>query len=155
MERALGAYGLGRRRSEAPLEYLDRIGRPPNTTLRSGVYGASLVEAYHGADVFLHPARLSSASTAMLEAMATGLPVVVPDVGGVRDYTGDDAAEIVSPNDPTALAEGILRLAAGPDRRQAMGARSEERTRALDWPYIAHEYVETYRRALARRAGDG
>jgi glycosyltransferase involved in cell wall biosynthesis len=135
----------------APADYLDKLGTPPRTTLGSGVYGADLVRAYHDADVFLHPARLSSGSTAMLEAMACGLPVAVPDVGGVRDYVDEASAEIVAPNDPVALADGVLRLAADPDRRRRMGAMAEEQSRTHDWAYIAWEYLVTYREALARR----
>jgi glycosyltransferase involved in cell wall biosynthesis len=139
----------------APRDYLESVGEPPRTRLASDVTGGDLVTAYHEADVFIHPARLSTASTAMLEAMSCGLPVVVPDVGGVREYADESCAEIVPPSDSDAMAESILRLAADPERRRRMGARSDERTRALDWPYIAHEWVQVYQRALASRAARG
>lgn len=131
--------------------YLAQLGDVPRTTTGTGVFGADLVRTYHEHDVFVHPARMSSGSTAMLEAMATGLPVAVPAVGGVPDYADASCAELTTPDDPDALAEAVLRLAADPERRARLGAAAEQRTRTLDWPYIAHEYVETYRQALARR----
>lgn len=137
----------------APPAYLEAVGEAPRTTRRSAVHGPELIAEYHAADVFLHSAASSTASTAMLEAMACGLPIVVPGVGGVREYADERCAIITAPGDPDALAEGILLLAADPERRRAMGRCSDERTRRLDWPYIAHEYVNVYERALARHRG--
>jgi len=137
----------------APPDFLEKLGDQPRLSRDYGVYGADLVAAYQSADVLVHPAANFSASTALGEGMACGLPVVVPEVGGIRDYAGEDCAEITPPGDAGAMADAILRLAADPERRTRLGARSEERTRMLDFPYIADEYVQIYERVLARRSG--
>ncbi len=41
---------------------------------------------------------------------ASGRPIVAADVGGVRDLTGDDAALLVPPDDPAALADAVLKV---------------------------------------------
>jgi glycosyltransferase involved in cell wall biosynthesis len=131
--------------------FLERLGHPPRTTTAHGVTGHALVAAYHDADLFVHPVTDASGNTALLEAMSCGLPVVATDVGGVRDYTDATCAELVSPDDPDAMADSILRLASDPERRERMGASAEQRTRTLDWPYMAANLVPVYRRALERR----
>jgi glycosyltransferase involved in cell wall biosynthesis len=136
----------------APPAFHEGVGDLPGVTLDGGVHGDDLVAAYHDADIFVHPARLFSASTALNEGMACGLPVVVPDVGGVRDYVDESCAQIVPPNDPDAMAEAILRLADDAGLRARLGAQSDRRTAAIDFPLIAEQYVQIYGRLLAERS---
>jgi len=68
----------------------------------------------------------------VLEAMASGLPVVTTDVGGNREAVEDGVTGLlVPPGDPAALAEALEALWDDPDRRESMGkagrARVEER----------------------------
>jgi glycosyltransferase involved in cell wall biosynthesis len=135
----------------SPPAFLEAVGDLPGVTLGNGLHGDDLVAAYHDADIFVHPAALFSASTALNEGMACGLPVVVPDVGGVRDYVDDDCGEIVPPDDPDAMAEAILRLADDPGLRARAGAQSDRRAAEIDFPLIADQYVQIYERLLAER----
>ncbi len=60
------------------------------------------------ADVFALPSRWEGQPLILQEAMHACRPIVAADVGGVRDLTGDDAALLVRPGDPTALAAAVL-----------------------------------------------
>ena len=60
------------------------------------------------ADVFVLPSRWEGQPLILQEALRAGRPIVAADVGGVRDLTGDDAALLVPPDDPAALADAVL-----------------------------------------------
>jgi len=63
------------------------------------------------ADVFVNPSEVEGLPVAVLEAMAAGTPVVATSVGGVPSIIHHGSTGLlVSPADPTALAEGIARL---------------------------------------------
>jgi len=70
-------------------------------------------------------------SNALIEAMASGLPVVASEVGGNREAVGDAGGRIVPPEDEDALARAILELAADPAGRRALAARAHERAARL------------------------
>jgi glycosyltransferase involved in cell wall biosynthesis len=70
-------------------------------------------------------------SAATLEAMAFGLPVVVTDVGGMREMVVNGVTGLlVPPNEPVAFADAVIRLLARPDLRASMGKAGAERVRA-------------------------
>jgi glycosyltransferase involved in cell wall biosynthesis len=80
------------------------------------------------ADVFLLPSRQEGFSNALLEAMATGLPVVATDVGGNSEALIDgEGGAIVPPFDPVALAGALLRLARYRDQLAGMGRANRRR----------------------------
>lgn len=135
----------------APAAYLAAVEGLP-VTCGGGVHGDDLVAAYQEADIFFHPAHMLAGSTAVNEAMACGLPMVVSDVPGARDYVDDECAELAPPGDADAHADAIVRLANDPDRRQRMGAHAEQRSREFDIPAIARELLAVYEKAHSRRA---
>jgi glycosyltransferase involved in cell wall biosynthesis len=64
---------------------------------------------------------------AILEAMATGLPVVATHVGGIPEMViHGETGFLVPPRDPPRLAEGILRVVQQGSRTWTMGARARE-----------------------------
>ncbi len=82
-------------------------------------------------DVFVLPSRMDPCPLAVLEAMATGLPVVATRVGGIPEEVGDDAGLLVEPEDVRGLAAAVLRLAGDPGLRARLGASGRERVEGL------------------------
>ena len=75
------------------------------------------------ADVFVLPSRSEGFSNAIIEAMAASLPVVATDVGGNAEAIKNGVSGyIVPPEDPTALAAGIMQLLRDPSQARRMGA---------------------------------
>ena len=79
-------------------------------------------------DIFVLPSDWEGISLALLEAMATGIPVVATAVGGTPEVVVDgETGLLVPPRDPEALAESITRLLNDPEMRQRMGQAGRQR----------------------------
>lgn len=103
------------------------------------------------ADVLVLPSRLEGMSNAILEAMASGLPVVANRVGGNPELVVDgETGWLAKQGDPTDLARVIGRLLADPAERGAMGEAG--RRRAVDefsLPAMMRRYADYYREVAA------
>ncbi len=77
----------------------------------------------------------------LLAYMAAGKPVVASDLPSVRELTGDDAALLVAPDDPSALAEGIQQLASDAPRAARLATRAHERALSFDWSMRARRIL--------------
>lgn len=83
-------------------------------------------QSYRGFTLFVLSSRTEQMPIAMLEAMATGLPVVATDVGDVRRILPADQGCVVPREDPRALAAAMTRLLADAEQRQALGAANRQ-----------------------------
>lgn len=81
---------------------------------------------YRGSDALVMPSRSEAYPNVVLEAMASGLPVIATDVGSVRDLVSGETAVVVPPEDPAVLADAVTALAANPQGRRRMGGRARE-----------------------------
>jgi glycosyltransferase involved in cell wall biosynthesis len=110
---------------------IDELGLAGRVTLHGHVEPEEVRRALRGADVLLHPSLSEGMPTVMLEAMACELPVVVTDVGGVREALSDGVEGIVvPPRDPAALAAALERLRLDPELRRRMGSAGRRRVHA-------------------------
>lgn len=77
------------------------------------------------ADITVVPSTVENLPNTLLEALASGLPVIAFNAGGIRDAVVDGVTGLlVEPNNPAALAAAIGRLADDPSMRQAMARES-------------------------------
>lgn len=83
------------------------------------------------ADVLALPSLWEGQPLILQEAMRAGRPIVATDVGGVRDLTGDDAALLVEPGDPAALAAGVLSVLDDPGLAGRLSKAAALRAAAL------------------------
>lgn len=107
-------------------------------------------------DVFVLNSISEAASITLLEAMATGLPAVVTDVGGNPDVVRRDVDGLLVPRkDPEAMAAALIALLRDPQRAEAMGQAA--RARVLEHFRLdrtIERYHERYVQA-AQRLGRG
>jgi glycosyltransferase involved in cell wall biosynthesis len=117
--------------------------------------GTRVAALLPGFDVFVLTSvpRSEGMPTAILEAMACGLPVVSTDVGAVRELVEDGATGlVVPPEDPDAIASAVVRLLQ--DRSLAAELGEKGRRRALEvYPLekLADLHARAYEIALAHR----
>jgi glycosyltransferase involved in cell wall biosynthesis len=79
---------------------------------------------YAEADLFVFPTRAECFGIAALEAMASGLPVVIGDVGAAREIVDDGVTGFVVRPEPEDLAAALDSIARNPDQMQGMGRRA-------------------------------
>ncbi len=84
---------------------------------------SDIPDVMRGLDCFVLPSLAEGISNTILEAMASGLPVIATDVGGNADLvSAGETGSLVPAADPEAMAREIVRLAAAPEQACAMGA---------------------------------
>ncbi|HBF22999.1 MAG TPA: hypothetical protein DDW23_04205 [Planctomycetes bacterium] len=89
------------------------------------VSGADAESVFERADVYCLPSYNEGLPGSILEAMAVGLPVISTPVGGILEAVQHESnGLIVEPGDIAALADGLVRLAADVELREAMGEAS-------------------------------
>lgn len=92
---------------------------------------AQLVSRYHGAHLYVQTSWHEGAGVAVLEAAASGVPVVGTRVGYVADWAPDAAAAIDAAS-PLTLATGIQALLGDPERRRALATAARRRVERHD-----------------------
>ncbi len=122
-DRRLLAVALG---EAAPEE---RIGA---VTLRSEPFETRDVVAkrLRGADLYVHATRADNHPLAVLEALASGVPVIASRVGGIPEQLGEETCVLVEPGHPQSLAAAVSQLLDDPDRRARMSAAAVAAARA-------------------------
>jgi glycosyltransferase involved in cell wall biosynthesis len=91
-----------------------------------------LPSLYRGAACLLFPSLFEGFGMPVLEAMASGCPVVCSDTTSLPEIAGD-AAVLVNPNDPEALAAAVFQVLTDPDFRRELVARGLRRATAFSW----------------------
>lgn len=108
---------------------------------------------YCSCDVYCSPATGNeSFGIVLLEAMASGRPVVASNIGGYRQVMGgaDSEGVLVPPKDPAAIAEAVVRLLKDPDRRRRMGEAGRRKALSYSWPRITDQVEALYYELLDR-----
>ena len=83
------------------------------------------------ATVFVLPSRWEGQPLILAEALRAGRPIVATRAGGIPDLTGDDAALLVPPDDPAALAEAVRRVLTDEALATRLAGAARDRARTL------------------------
>lgn len=87
-----------------------------------------LQQLFADADAFVFPTLGDCVPIVVMEAMASGLPVIATNVGALAEEVADGKTGfLVAPNNSTAIVEAVLALADNPERRIAMGMAGRQR----------------------------
>jgi glycosyltransferase involved in cell wall biosynthesis len=122
-------------------ETVARLGLGRRVDWRGHVDLAELATLYRGAAVLVFPSRYEGFGFPVLEAMASGTPVVATTAGAIPEVAGD-AAVLVEPGNPVAMAGGIERALSDRERLVEAGL---ERARRYSWAETARRTLAVYR----------
>jgi glycosyltransferase involved in cell wall biosynthesis len=123
------------------------------------VSAAEWPQVFNLCDVFVHltsggPSPLDTGGGALIEAQASGKPLLVTARAAAEEGIDEQAAVIVPEDDSTALADGLTRLLDDPEHAGALGERGRQRVLSnVTWDAAADRLVQAMARA-ARRPRD-
>src|SRR5581483_11111883 len=107
---------------------------------------------YGAADVVALTSANEGTPVSLIEALASGTPVVSTDVGGVRDVVLDDTGFLVADGDAEGVAAALARFADDPDLRARFGEAARERTiERFSVERLVDDVDGLYQRLLAER----
>jgi glycosyltransferase involved in cell wall biosynthesis len=110
---------------------------------------------YRSADVFCFPSIREFGGAVVLEAMASNLPCIVVNNGGVAEYVTAAAGFKIEPLSReyvvVEVAEALKKLLEAPDLRNAMGIAAGQRARDYSWSGKGQRIVATYQSLLKER----
>lgn len=107
---------------------------------------------YRSADVYCSPATGGeSFGIVLLEAMASGLPIVASDIEGYHDVVENGKEGLlVPPKSPRHIAEAIVRLARNHEERSRIAAAGREKALQYDWKKVTDQVEEVYGEVLKK-----
>jgi len=95
-------------------------------------YRTDMADVLAGMDCFVHPSRRGAFVSVLIEAMATGLPIVASDVDGIPECVGrEGAAMLLPPGNPASWADAVIRIVMDKTLAGNMAERGRERARRL------------------------
>lgn len=146
---------VGRPRPDGPVpRLLDGLGLDGSVRFTTGLTDQELSELYASAEAAVVPSLYEGFSLPAVEAMACGLALVATTAGGLPEVVGADgeAALLVPPGEPGALASALLTLLGDPDLRRRLGERGRARVLGrFTWDSAARATVDLYLQAMQRK----
>jgi glycosyltransferase involved in cell wall biosynthesis len=136
-------------------EELQTLFEGTNTVFTGFLLGEALSRAYASGDVFCFPSASETFGNVVLEAMASGLPVIVSRSGGQVDHVRQGVNGLLFPTeDQNALVDAVVRLASDLPYAQKLGANALKYARTQTWEiildtllYDLHKALTAYKRA--------
>jgi glycosyltransferase involved in cell wall biosynthesis len=124
--------------------------RLPDAVFTGTLSPPAVAVALASADLFLFPSDTETAGNVVLEAQACGLPVIVSDQGGPKEYVRPDVSGIVcAAGDIRAFCSAAVQLVHNVSRRHAMGAAARAHAETLRWERALGPLYRAYREVAA------
>lgn len=122
---------------------------PPGTHFLGRLSGSALSELYASGDVFLFPSTTDTFGNVLLEAMASGVPVVGADVGPTTELLTAGGGVTFPQGNAHAFAAQVIALADDPVRRHALAEAALAFARRCTWDRVFDDLIADYTRVIA------
>jgi glycosyltransferase involved in cell wall biosynthesis len=145
---------VGGGRQEAELRALAAQLALRNVRFVGRVTPDAIADYYADHDIYLQSPDIDNMPTSVLEAFASGMPVVSTEAGGVPAILTGGVHGLLAPlGDHNALAAHVLRLLADPDYARALARAARDTCDACTWPKVRELWLHTYRNAITTPSG--
>lgn len=131
--------------------------RVEDVIFTDSVSDEDLPRYYRSGDVFCAPnTGHESLGLILLEAMASGVPIVASRIPGFAAVVKDgEHGLLVPPRDSDALCEALKRLLSDAGMREAMGRAAARHARSWSWDEVSSAVLDFYEETAAKRSGNG
>lgn len=151
-EASLTVAGEGWQRAE--LEELARELGLRQTKFIGRVPFEEMPAMYDGADIYLTATDLDNMPSSITECLASGLPVVTTNAGGIPYIvTHEESCLMVERNDHEAMAAAALRLLEEDELAARIARQGRESCRRFSWDYVQAQWLDLYRQLAGKVAG--
>jgi glycosyltransferase involved in cell wall biosynthesis len=99
---------------------------------------------YRESDIFISASAQEGMSNAMLEAMASGIPIVTTRCEGVQELIADNGI-VIEEADAKLIADAVVNLAKSEQAYNAMCVAARKQAESFGWQRVAEEYLKHYR----------
>jgi phosphatidylinositol alpha 1,6-mannosyltransferase len=131
----------------------DRLACLRNAVLTGHLQGEELARAIASADLMMNPSVTEAFGNVVLEAMASGLPVISADAPSARSLIENGRTGLLCQTPtPAGYADAAERLIEAPHRRRAIGEAARAASAAYSWDAASAAAEAAYRETLARVA---
>jgi glycosyltransferase involved in cell wall biosynthesis len=142
-EASLTLVGSGSQ--EVALRALATTLRLQNVTFAGRVDPSQVHRYYADADLYVQTPMIDNMPLSLLEAFASGLPVVATRTGGVPAMMRDGVhGLLVRDDDDEAVASQVIRLLEQPADARALAAAARETCVAYEWPLVSARWLAVY-----------
>jgi glycosyltransferase involved in cell wall biosynthesis len=140
---------------EAALKALARDLNLTGVTFAGRAAPADIWRYYAEADIYVQTPNIDNMPSSVLEAFASGLPVVSTDAGGVPAMLTHEVQGLLAPvNDDERVAQHVIRLLENAVFTRSLTAAAYESTDAFVWERIRDQWVALYRGLLPHSLAD-
>lgn len=146
-EISLAITGLGSV-EKALKNLVQELGLEKNVTFFGYVDAAVLPEYYQASDIFAVMSTAETQCISMMQAMATGLPVIGADAWGLPEYISPACGYVVGRGDYEALAEKIIYLFEHPEEMKKLGTGGVEHVKNFSEENVALQWEKLYQKEL-------
>jgi glycosyltransferase involved in cell wall biosynthesis len=127
-----------------------------HVTFAGRVAPDAIADYYADHDIYLQSPDIDNMPTSLLEAFASGMPVVSTEAGGVPAILTNGVHGLLAPlGDHEALARHVLRLLAAPDEARVLARAARATCDACTWPMVRELWLRAYRDAIVSRQQRG
>ena len=100
---------------------------------------------YAAADIFVNASVVDNQPLSVLEAFASGLPVVSTATGDIAAMVRDgETGHVIPPDDPLAMAKAVTALLDDPEQARDMARRARQEVVQYTWPRVRDEWARVY-----------
>lgn len=137
----------------ALMQLAARLGMTEAVTFIGRLDNEDMADIYNSADIMINPSLADNMPISVLEALASGVPVVSTNVGGIPYLVEHEKTAVLVPaQNPEAMANAILSLLNDPPKSSVMTRAGIESVRQYTWPNVRGCLLRIYEQVLSGKS---